>query len=232
MLSISARTLRLAAPVTRSFAPAPWRGKKKKAGKRTGGGGSPTDLPPGVSELVDFPHFETNMQKAVDVLHNNFSRIRAGGASPGMLDGIQVQVYGTSTALQKVAQVSVKDGRTLMVNVFDDQTAGAVEKAIRSAGLNLNPVKDGQGRLKVPVPKKTEQARQSLAKVAVKDAEAAKVATRMVRRKAMDAVKGFKDDVTKDDLKRMENVVQKMSDKYIHLISQSLDDKIKSINVT
>eukprot|EP00177_Eucheuma_denticulatum_P003801 GFKZ01006872.1.p2 GENE.GFKZ01006872.1~~GFKZ01006872.1.p2 ORF type:complete len:233 (-),score=42.22 GFKZ01006872.1:1824-2522(-) len=232
MLSLSARTWRLATPVTRSFAPAPWRGKKKKAGKRTGGGASQADLPAAVSELVDFPHFETNMQKAVDVLHDNFSRIRAGGASPGMLDGILVQAYGTSTVLEKVAQVSVKDGRTLMVNVFDDQTTGAVEKAIRSAGLNLNPVKDGQGRFRVPVPKKTEQARQSLAKIAVKDAEAAKVATRMVRRKAMDAVKGLKDDVTKDDFKRMENVVQQMSDKYVHLISHSLEEKIKSINVT
>lgn len=79
--------------------------------------------------------------------------------------GVQVQAYGTSTTLDKVAQVSAKDGRTLLVNVFDEQVTGAVEKAIRGAGLNLNPVRDAQGRLKVPIPRQTEKTRESLAKV-------------------------------------------------------------------
>lgn len=81
--------------------------------------------------------------------------------------GIKVEAYGASTTLQNLAQVSVRDGRTLVVSVFDEGTSTAVERAIRAAGLNLNPVAEGPAKLKVPVPKQTEKAREALAKVSL-----------------------------------------------------------------
>lgn len=137
--------------------------------------------------------------------------------------------YGSRTALQNVAQVSVRDARTLAVAVFDSEVTTAVEKGIRSAGLNLNPAVDGTTSIKVPVPRADKSSRENLAKTALGEAEKAKIATRHVRRDAMNEMKKQKDSLSKTEVKRIEKEVQKATDKFVALIEQAAQDKVKAI---
>lgn len=141
-----------------------------------------------------------------------------------------MDAYGARTALESVAQVSVRDGRTLSVSVFDSAGTQAVERAIRSAGLNLNPVVEGAGRLRVPVPRPSRETRDAMRKTALKEAENARIATRHVRRKAMDEIKGMKDEVAADEIKRMEKSVKAMTDRYVGMIDELLSKKVKAID--
>lgn len=140
-----------------------------------------------------------------------------------------MDAYGSKTSLKTLAQVSVRDGRTLFVTTFDDNLVGAVEKAVRGAGLNLNPISEGNGRLRIPVPKPSQESRQALKDAAQRDAEAAKVATRMVRRKALEDVKALKDNVSKDDAKRLERNIQTMTDDVIARINDLQKSKQDAI---
>lgn len=140
-----------------------------------------------------------------------------------------VEAYGSRTALKTVAQVSVRDGRTLFITSFDDATTPAIEKAIRTAGLNLTPIAEGNGRLRVPIPKPSKESRQAMRDAAQRHAEHAKVATRQVRRRALDVVKGVRDDISKDDVKRLEASIQHLTDDYIGRIDQMVKLKVESL---
>lgn len=129
-----------------------------------------------------------------------------------------MEAYGSRTPLKSLAQVAVRDGRNLFITTFDTNLGPAVEKAVRKAGMNLNPVSEGAGRLRVPIAKPSAESRLALKEQVNKEAEAAKVATRMVRRKAMDDVKALKDEVSKDETKRLEKCVQTMTDLWIERI--------------
>ena len=166
------------------------------------------------------------MDGAVDVLHTEFAGLRTGRASVNLLDPVQVEVYGSKMPLNQVGTVSVPEARLLSVQVWDAGNTNAVEKAIRDAGLGLNPQPEGNV-IRIPIPDLNEERRQELSKVASKYAEAARVAVRNVRRDGMDAIK--KGGESEDEQKRLSEEVQKLTDQIIQKIDTMLADKEKDI---
>lgn len=174
--------------------------------------------------------FDTRMANAVAALLKEFSGIRTGRASVSLLDPIRVDAYGSLVPLQQVATVSSPDPRQLVVQVWDKGMAKTVEKAIRDADLGLNPSLDG-ALVRVPMPMLTEERRQELAKVAAKYSEEAKVAVRNVRRDGMDSLKRQEKDseITEDDLHRLSEGLQTLTDTHIKAIDEALAKKQKDI---
>lgn len=159
---------------------------------------------------------ERRMAGAIDALKHDLGGLRTGRASTSLLDPVHVEVYGSNMPLNQVATVTAPDARMLAVQVWDRSNVQPVEKAIRSAGLGLNPIVDGQ-TLRLPIPDLTEERRKELAKLASQYGEKAKIAVRNVRRDGMEALKTSekKGDISQDDQKRMEAEVQKLTDKAI-----------------
>lgn len=170
------------------------------------------------------------MDGAIETLKKEFSGLRAGRASPSLLEPVRVEAYGNNTPLNQVANVSVAGPGLLSVQVWDKSLVKAVESAIREANLGLNPQTEGQV-LRVPLPPLTEQRRNELVKAAQKYAEGAKVAVRGVRRDGMEQVKAAekKHEVSEDEGKRWHDEVQKLTDQYVKRIDDSLADKEKDI---
>ncbi len=161
----------------------------------------------------DKSDLERRMSGAVDALKHDLGGLRTGRASTTLLDPVNVEVYGATMPLNQVATVSVPEPRMISVQVWDKGNVGPVEKAIRSAGLGLNPINDGN-TLRLPIPDLTEERRKELAKLAGSYAEKAKIAVRNVRRDGMDSLKTDekKGDLSEDERKRHETEVQKMTD--------------------
>jgi ribosome recycling factor len=174
--------------------------------------------------------YRDRMDKAVAVLKEEFGSLRTGRASVGLLDQVHVDAYGASMPLNQVGAVSVPDARMLMVNVWDRGLVVSVEKAIRNAGLGLNPLVDGQN-LRIPIPALTEERRKELAKVAGKYAEQQRVAVRNIRRDANDDLKAAEKGgaINQDDHKRLETEVQKITDEAIKRIDEALKTKEQEI---
>ncbi len=170
------------------------------------------------------------MDGAIDSFHKDLTGLRTGRASASMLDPVQVDAYGSKMPLNQVATVSVPESRLLSVQVWDAGMAKAVEKAIRDAGLGLNPQPEG-AVIRIPIPDLNEERRAELSKVAGKYAENARISVRNVRRDGMDALKkSQKDgDISEDDLKRFSDEVQKLTDQTIQKIDTMLADKEKDI---
>ena len=156
---------------------------------------------------------QRRMAGATESLKGDLSGLRTGRASIGLLDPVTVEVYGAQMPLNQVATVSAPEPRLLSVQVWDKGNVNAVEKAIRSAGLGLNPISDGQ-MIRLPIPDLTEERRKELAKLAGQYAEKARIAVRNVRRYGMDALKvdEKKHEISEDERKRFETEVQKMTD--------------------
>ena len=161
----------------------------------------------------DKSDLKRRMDGAVDNLKNDLSGLRTGRASIALLDPVQVDVYGAKMPVNQVATVSVPEPRLISVQVWDKSNIGNVEKAIRDAGLGLNPVVDGQ-LIRLPIPDLTEDRRKELAKLVGQYAEKAKVAVRNVRRDGNDALKADekKGEISEDEQKRGETEVQKLTD--------------------
>ncbi|WP_411287532.1 ribosome recycling factor [Phenylobacterium sp.] len=170
--------------------------------------------------------YRDRMEKAVTALKEELASLRTGRASASLLDQVNVEAYGSTMPLNQVAAVSVPEARMISVNVWDRSMVIAVEKAIRSAGLGLNPVTDGQ-HLRVPIPALTEERRKELAKVAGKYAEQQRIAVRNVRRDANDDLKKAEKagDISQDEQKKMETEVQKDTDAAIKRIDETLKTK-------
>lgn len=170
------------------------------------------------------------MDGAIDALQNEFVGLRTGRASTSMLDPVQVDVYGSKMPLNQVGNVSVPEARLLVVSVWDAGNVKAVEKAIRDAGLGLNPQPDGNN-IRVPIPELNEERRTELTKVAGKYAESARVSIRNIRRDGMDSLKAMEknNDIAEDEHKRLNDEVQKLTDDYVGKIDQMLSDKEKDI---
>ena len=164
----------------------------------------------------DKQDIDRRMHGALDVLKHDLAGLRTGRASTALVDPIQVEVYGAMMPMNQVATVSVPEPRMLSVQVWDRSNIGAVEKAIRNAGLGINPIVDGQN-VRLPIPELTEERRKELAKLAGQYAEKARVAVRNVRRDGMDALKTDekKHEISEDEHKRMSGEVQKMTDSVI-----------------
>jgi ribosome recycling factor len=161
----------------------------------------------------DKSDLQRRMHGAVEALKHELGGLRTGRASIALLDTISVEVYGANMPLNQVATVSVPEPRTISVQVWDRSNVSAVEKAIRNAGLGINPITDGQ-MIRLPIPDLTEERRKELAKLASQYAEKARVAVRNVRRDGMDLLKTDekKKEISEDEHKRLDAEVQKMTD--------------------
>lgn len=174
--------------------------------------------------------YRDRMEKTVAALKDEFSSLRTGRASAGLLEHVMVEAYGATTPLTAVASISVPDPRSITVSVWDRGVAVSVEKAIRNAGLGLNPVVEGQ-TLRVPIPPLTEERRRELAKLAGKYAEQQRIAVRNVRREANDDLKKAEKDgvINQDEHKRMSDDVQKLTDEAIKHVDEALKTKEQEI---
>ena len=178
----------------------------------------------------DKADLERRMHGAVESLKSDLQGLRTGRASVNLLDPVNVEVYGSNMPLNQVATVAAPEPRLLSVQVWDKANVGPVDKAIRSAGLGLNPIVDGQ-TLRLPIPDLTEERRKELAKLAGKYAEAARIAVRNVRRDGNDSLKTDekKGVFGEDDRKRHETEVQKLTDATIAEIDAAATAKEKEI---
>ena len=178
----------------------------------------------------DLKTYRDRMEKAVTALKEEFNGLRTGRANVGLLDPVQVQAYGSNSPLNSVAAISVPEPRMISVSVWDKTMVGPVEKAIRAAGLGLNPIVDGQ-TLRIPVPPLTEERRKELAKLAGKYAEQQKISVRNVRRDANDDLKKAEKagDISQDEQKKMEAEVQKDTDAAIKRVDETLRTKEQEI---
>lgn len=156
-----------------------------------------------------------HMTKTITVLKAELSKVRTGRASTSVLDDVRVDYYGTMTPLSQVANLSVPDARTILVNAWESNMLAAIEKAIRSAGLGLNPMNDGKV-LKVPLPPLSEERRKDLVKQVKKQGEESKVAIRNHRRDANEEVKAAEKDkvLSTDAAKKETDAVQKLTDQF------------------
>lgn len=174
----------------------------------------------------DLNDLKRRMQGALDNLHKEYSGLRTGRASASLLDPVVVEAYGSKMPLNQVGSVNVPEPRMLSVQVWDATMVKAVEKAIRDAGLGLNPMPEGN-TIRIPIPDLNEERRQDLKKIAGKYAESARVSVRSVRKDGMDDIK--KDDMPEDDAKKASDDVQKLTDEMIQKIDTMLSDKEKDI---
>lgn len=170
------------------------------------------------------------MDGAIDVLNREFSGLRTGRASVNLLDSVKVDAYGSLMPLSQVGTVSVPESRLLTVQVWDKGMVKSVEKAIRDAGLGLNPAADGQ-LIRVPLPQLNEERRAELSKIAARYAEEARISVRNVRRDGMESLKKLEKDgdISEDEHHRLSTDVQDMTDTRIKKIDDLLSAKQKDI---
>lgn len=166
------------------------------------------------------------MDGALDTLKKEFAGLRTGRASPALLEPVKVEIYGTETPITQVGTIGVPEPRMLTVQVWDRAAVSSVEKAIRDAGLGLNPASDGQ-IVRVPLPPLTAERRIELAKLAGKYAEAARVAIRAVRRDGMETLKKLEKDheIGQDTHRDWAEEIQKLTDAYIRKVDDALAAK-------
>jgi ribosome recycling factor len=178
----------------------------------------------------DKADLERRMKGAVEALKHDLSGLRTGRANTALLDPITVTVYGSSMPLNQVATISAPEPRLLSVQVWDKSNIGPVEKAIRSAGLGLNPINDGNN-IRLPIPDLTEERRKELAKLAHQYAEKARVAIRNVRRDGNKAADGaFNDrEITEDQLDGAKEQVQELTKTYETKVDEMLEHKRKEV---
>lgn len=174
--------------------------------------------------------YEKRMQGAIDALKKEFAGLRTGRASVSLLDPVMVEAYGQRMPLNQCGTVSAPEPRLLSVQVWDKGLVVAVQKAIREAGLGLNPSADGQ-LVRVPIPELNEERRRELTKVAHKYAEQARVAVRNVRRDGMEDLKKAEKDksISQDEHRRLHEEVQKMTDRFVKMADDTLAGKEKEI---
>lgn len=174
--------------------------------------------------------YEEKMDKSLDSLLNEFASIRAGRANPHVLDKIRVDYYGQPTPLQQVANISVPEARTLMIQPWESSLIKEIEKAILCSDLGITPNNDGKS-IRLNFPELTEDRRKEMAKDVKKKGENAKVAIRNVRRDANDAFKkqNKASEISEDELKDLEDKVQKLTDKYVDKVDKAVEEKTKEI---
>lgn len=180
----------------------------------------------------DINELKKKMNATLEALKKEFAGLRTGRASANLLDTVTVEAYGSRMPLSQVGSVNVPEPRLITVSVWDSAMAKAVEKAIREAGLGLNPQPDGN-LIRVPIPQLNEERRRELQKIAGKYSESARVAVRNIRREGMDDLKKMEKDklISEDDAKRKSEDVQKATDDVIAQIDKLLVEKEKDIMV-
>jgi ribosome recycling factor len=179
---------------------------------------------------ADVKELEKRMQGAMDALKKEFAGLRTGRASVNLLDPVVVEAYGQRMSLNQVGTVSAPEPRLLTVSVWDKGLVVSTAKAIREAGLGLNPAPDGQ-MIRIPIPELTSERRAELAKLAHKYAEHGRVAVRNVRRDGMESLKKAEKDhkISQDEHRQKADEVQKLTDRYVKLVDETLIHKEKEI---
>ncbi|MGI6093978.1 MAG: ribosome recycling factor [Lachnospiraceae bacterium] len=173
--------------------------------------------------------YETKMTKSLDNLNSELGTIRAGRANPHILDKIVVDYYGAPTPLQQVANVTIPEARMIQIQPWEASLVKPIEKAILTSDLGINPSNDGR-IIRLVLPELTEERRKELVKDVKKKGEACKVAIRNIRRDANDTFKKLsKQDVSEDEIRELEEKVQKMTDKYIKDVDAAIENKSKEI---
>jgi ribosome recycling factor len=169
---------------------------------------------------------QERMQKSLESLQGAFAKIRTGRAHPSILDSVMVSYYGSDTPLRQIANVTVEDSRTLALSVFDKGMIQAVEKAIMTSDLGLNPATAGT-TIRVPMPALTEETRKGFTKQARSEAENARVAVRNIRRDALAQLKDLvkEKEISEDEERRAADDVQKLTDKFVGEIEKALETK-------
>ncbi|NUR45158.1 MAG: ribosome recycling factor [Sphingomonas sp.] len=183
-----------------------------------------------MTTTVSTADLKRRMHGAVEALKHDLGGLRTGRASVALVEPVHVEVYGSNMPLNQVATVSTPEPRMLSVQVWDRSNVSAVEKAIRNAGLGINPIVDGQV-IRLPIPELTEERRKELAKLVGQYAEKAKIAVRNVRRDGMEHLKADekKHEISEDERKRLEHEVQKLTDETIKEIDEAAAHKEKEI---
>ena len=174
--------------------------------------------------------FETKMEKSLDALREEYGTIRAGRANPHLLDKLRVDYYGTPSALQAVANISVPEARVIQIQPWEAKLIKDIEKAILASDLGLTPSNDGKV-IRLVFPELTEERRKDLVKDVKKKAENAKVAVRNIRRDANDAIKkaAKANEMSEDEQKQAEDEIQKLTDKFVAEIDKEMAAKSKEI---
>ena len=174
--------------------------------------------------------YEGKMNKTLEVLQSDYAAIRAGRANPHVLDKIKVDYYGTPTPIQQVGNISVPEARMIVIQPWEKSLLKAVEKAILTSELGINPNNDGNC-IRLVFPEMTEERRKEVAKDVKKKGDAAKVAIRNIRRDANDAFKKMEKagDMSEDDLKEATEKMQKLTDKMIEKVDKAVEEKTKEI---
>ena len=173
--------------------------------------------------------YEEKMNKSYDALLNEYTSIRAGRANPHVLDKIKVDYYGAPTPLQQVANISVPEPRMILIQPWEKKLIKDIEKAILTSDLGINPNNDGSA-VRLIFPELTEERRKDLAKDVKKKGEGAKVAIRNIRRDGNDALKKLKgSEVSEDEIKDMEEELQKVTDKFVKKVDEAVEAKSKEV---
>lgn len=173
---------------------------------------------------------QERMEKSLDAFHNHIAKIRTGRASPAILDGIMVEYYGSATPLRQLANIVAEDSRTLAITVFDRSLSPAVEKAILTSDLGLNPSSAGTV-IRVPLPPLTEERRRDLTKIVRNEAEQGRISVRNIRRDANEQIKALLKDkeISEDDERKSQDMIQKITDGMIKKLDTILADKEKEL---
>ena len=179
---------------------------------------------------LDTKEFEAKMNKSLSAYKENLSTIRAGRATPDVLKKIEVDYYGSPTAIASIAEIKVTDARTLTITAWDKSAMKGIEKAILASDLGINPQNDGSC-IRLTFPPMTEERRRELSKQISKLGEDAKVAIRNIRRDANDKVKAMKKDseMTEDEAKQSDKIIQDLTDKFVKEIDAVTASKTKEI---
>ncbi len=180
--------------------------------------------------MADIAELRRRMDGAIKTLQHEFAGLRTGRASPNLLDTVTVEAYGSQMPLLQVANINVPEPRLITVSVWDKTMVKGVEKAIRDAGLGLNPMADGQ-LVRVPLPELSQERRTELTKIAGKTAEGTRIAIRNIRRDGMDFAKKQEKDgkISKDEHEKQETAIQKLTDEFIKKVDDALAAKEKDI---
>ena len=179
---------------------------------------------------MDFSEIENKMDKTIEVLKANLTEVRAGRANPAILNKVMVEYYGTPTPINQVAGISVPEARLIMIQPWDASILKEIERAILASDIGINPNNDGKV-IRLVFPELTEERRKELVKDIKKTAEDSKVAVRAIRRDGIDKAKIMQknSEITEDDLRNVEETIQKLTDKKIEEIDRVLADKEKEI---
>lgn len=179
-----------------------------------------------MSDIVDLTAAENRMRGALEAVRREFSTIRTGRASPSILDRVEVEAYGSRMPLRSVANVNVPEPRLLTVTPFDPGTIKAIERAIDTSDVGLNPQNDGK-IIRLPIPELTEERRRQFIRLARQYAEEGRIAIRNIRRDEMRDLNELMKmgEISEDDERRAEAELQQMTDKYVKRIDETLTDK-------